>query len=281
LAITTERHDTQAAHLQDDCPMIHYDHVTRAYGTKVAVDRLELFVDRGELVAFLGPNGAGKTTSVKMAVGLLRPTSGRVLLCDVDVAQDPRRAVATVGYVPDQPYLYDRLTGREFLEFVADLRGMPHEDCQRAIVHQAEVFGLSDFLDDLAESYSHGMKQRVVFAAAVLHDPAVLIVDEPMVGLDPKSMRLVKDLLRARADAGTTVFMSTHTLAVVEEIADRIGVLNGGQLLFLGTINELQQRLADRDATLEELYLRLTGENGNKGSAQIDLSDLVGAPHDS
>ena len=261
--------------------MIHYDHVTRTYGTKVAVDRLDLFVDRGELVAFLGPNGAGKTTSVKMAVGLLRPTSGRVLLCDVDVAHDPRRAVAAVGYVPDQPYLYDRLTGREFLGFVADLRGMPRADRQRAIAHQAEVFGLSEFLDDLAESYSHGMKQRVVFAAAVLHDPAVLIVDEPMVGLDPKSMRLVKDLLRARADAGTTVFMSTHTLAVVEEIADRIGVLNGGQLLFLGTINELQQRLADRDATLEELYLRLTGENGDKGSAQIDLSDLVEAPHDS
>lgn len=238
--------------------MIRFNRVTRAYGTKVAVRGLDLHIPRGEVFAFLGPNGAGKTTSIKMMVGLLQPTEGIVEIAGYDVVKQPRLAKSRIGYVPDQPELYDKLSGREFLQFVADLHGMPAEEASRAIEVQSKIFEISRFYDNLTEDYSHGMKQRVAFAAALIHNPDVVILDEPMVGLDPKSMRLVKDLLRRRAEEGTTVFMSTHTLAIAEEIADRIGVINEGELLFLGTFAELQTRLANQQGNLEELYLALT-----------------------
>lgn len=245
--------------------MISFDHVTRKYGQKLAVDDLSLTVPPGELFAFLGPNGAGKTTSIKMLVGLLRPGSGRVSVCGHDLVADTRLATRFIGYVPDQTFLYDKLSGREFLEFVAEMRGMGRAQTLDAVTRESEQFGLSAFLDDLAETYSHGMRQRLVFASALLHDPAVLVVDEPMVGLDPRSVRLVKDLLRAKASAGTTVFMSTHTLAMAEEIAHRIGVIDHGCLRFLGRQEELQKELALADSSLEQLFLRLTTERDGSG----------------
>lgn len=237
--------------------MIELIQATRCYGRKVAVDRLDLHIPQGQLFAFLGPNGAGKTTTIKMMVGLLQPTSGNVRICDYDVKTHTREVNLRTGYVPDEPYLYDKLTGREFLHFVGDLYGLSAEQASQGIREQIATFDLGEFVDHLTESYSHGMKQRLVFASALMHHPSVLIVDEPMVGLDPRSMRLVKDLLRAEARAGTTVFMSTHTLAVAEEIADRIGVFMHGKLRFLGTVDELRRQLAS-GASLEKLFLALT-----------------------
>ncbi len=240
--------------------MMRINSVSRAYGERIAVRDLTLDVENGEVFAFLGPNGAGKTTTIKMLVGLLWPTSGSISICGYDVVQQAQAAKRQVGYVPDQPELYDKLSGREFLQFVCDMHGMPKSVAATAIDLQAHQFGLVEFWDQLTEDYSHGMKQRVVFAAALVHDPAVIILDEPMVGLDPKSMREVKDLLRRRASAGGTVFMSTHTLAVAEEIADRIAVIHQGTLLFLGTVDELKGRLSQADSTLEELFLTLTSQ---------------------
>ena len=239
--------------------MIELEGVSRAYGTKVAVDDLTVTVPRGSLFAFLGPNGAGKTTTIKMMTGLLRPGTGRIRLCGHDVVDAPREAHKLLGYVPDEPYLYDKLTGREFLQFIVDMYGIDARLGQQRIDRAIEEFELAEFVDQLSESYSHGMKQRLVFASALLHNPEVLIIDEPMVGLDPKSARVVKDLLRARTADGATVFMSTHTLAVAEEIADRIGVIDRSQLKFLGTVGELEQLLERPDRSLEQLFLELTG----------------------
>ena len=248
--------------------MIEIDKVTRCYGSKTAVSELDLQIPSGELFAFLGPNGAGKTTTIKMMVGLLQPTKGTVRVAGYNVSSEAREANLRTGYVPDEPYLYDKLTGREFLYFIADLYGLPRNVAEAGIAQQIEDFGLGPFVDHLAESYSHGMKQRLVFASALLHDPEVLVVDEPMVGLDPRSMRLVKDLLRNRVESGATIFMSTHTLAVAEEIADRIGVITNGQLRFLGTVEELRQQLASND-TLEQLFLALTEEEPKAYASQV------------
>ncbi|MHC4180657.1 MAG: ABC transporter ATP-binding protein [Planctomycetota bacterium] len=242
--------------------MIEFDDTTRSFGRKVAVDRLTLAVKPGELFAFLGPNGAGKTTTVKMLVGLLRPDSGKVRVCGHDLTRHTRQATRLLGYVPDEPFLYDKLSGGEFLEFSAEMRGLERSVMQTRIARESENFDLSDFLDELIETYSHGMRQRLVFASALLHDPAVLVLDEPMVGLDPRTARVVKDLLRLWAAGGATVFMSTHSLAVAEEIADRIGIVARGRLHFLGTVAELRARLSSRHASLESLFLELT-EGGN------------------
>jgi len=248
--------------------MIEFDNITRTYGNKVAVDGLALTVHPGELFALLGPNGAGKTTTVKMLVGLLRPTAGAVRVCGADLASQTREACGFVGYVPDEPFLYEKLTGREFLQFAAEMRGLDRATVEQRIERETRQFDLSGFLDGLIETYSHGMRQRVVFASALLHDPAVLVIDEPMVGLDPRSVRIVKDLLRVRAAAGTTVFMSTHTLAVAEEIADRIGIVDHGRLHFLGSVAELREKRASKQASLERLFLDLIdGNNGRPADA--------------
>jgi ABC-2 type transport system ATP-binding protein len=239
--------------------MIEFDHVTRTYGAKTAVSDLSLAIPRGELFALLGPNGAGKTTSIKMLVGLLHPTRGAIRICGHDVVSEPRAAHLHLGYVPDEPSLYDKLTGREFLQFIADMFGMPRHLARDKIDREVECFELAEFLDDLAESYSLGMKQRLVFAASLLHDPDVLVLDEPMVGLDPRSVRIVKDLLASRTSEGMTVFMSTHTLAMAEEMADRVGIMVRGQLRFLGTVMELREQVALEATSLEQLYLELTG----------------------
>lgn len=239
--------------------MIEFDGVSRSYGDTLAVRHLDLKIRSGELFAMLGHNGAGKTTTIKMLVGLLRPESGEVLVDGRNVVTQVRDATRRIGYVPDEPYLYEKLSGREFLLFVAQMHGLERDDANTAIEREIERFGLGRFADELSESYSHGMKQRTVFAAAMLHEPPVLVVDEPLVGLDPHSIRLVKDLLRERADAGTSIFMSTHTLAAAEEVADRIGVMQKGELIFLGTVEELRERHHAEGESLETMYLSIVG----------------------
>jgi ABC-2 type transport system ATP-binding protein len=245
--------------------MIEFDHVTRTYGSKVAVSDLTLAIPRGELFALLGPNGAGKTTTIRMLVGLLQASRGAVRVCNHDVVREPQQAHLHLGYVPDEPCLYDKLTGREFLWFIADMFGMPRHIATARINREIANFELAEFADDLAESYSLGMKQRLVFAASLLHDPDVLVLDEPMVGLDPRSVRIVKDLLRARTREGMTVFMSTHTLTMAEEMADRVGIMVRGQLRFLGTIMELREQMAIEAMSLEQLYLELTAGRAGDG----------------
>lgn len=238
--------------------MIEFENVTRTYGRKVAVAGLNLTVPPGELFAFLGPNGAGKTTSIKMLVGLLRPSSGCVRLGGYDLATDSRRACRLLGYVPDVPFLYDKLTGREFLHFIAGMHGLDERAAVERVRREMAHFELEEFIDELAETYSHGMKQRLVFAASMLHDPTVLVIDEPLVGLDPRSSRLVKNLLREKANRGAAVFMSTHLLDVAEEIADRIGIVDRGRLLCVGTLDELRQSLSQQHTSLEQLFLEVT-----------------------
>ncbi len=238
--------------------MIEIENLSRSYGDRAAVTNLSLTVREGEVLTFLGPNGAGKTTTIKTIVGLLLPSSGHVRVCGVDVVEKPREASRHIGYVPDQPYLYEKLSGREFLQFTAEMYGLSQEEAARNIEESIDAFELSAFVDRLAECYSHGMKQRIIFAAAMVHRPRVLVVDEPMVGLDPRSMRFVKTRLRDRAAAGTSVFLSTHTLSVAEEIADRIGIIDQGDLKFLGSMDELAERMDLRDSSLEKLFLTLT-----------------------
>ena len=239
--------------------MIDLDHVTKAYGTKIAVRDLTLRIEPGELFAFLGPNGAGKTTTIKLLCGLLFPTSGTVRVGGFDIQRDGDRARQLISYVPDQPYLYEKLTGREFIQFIADMYGMPPDRAQRRMDEVISLFDMQEFVDDLTESYSHGMRQRTVFAAALLHGPSVLIVDEPTVGLDPKSVRLLKDLLRHEADKGTTVFLSSHSLDVVQQLADRIGIVEHGRLISCGTL-EMLRKQASLDGSLEDVFLKLTEE---------------------
>jgi ABC-2 type transport system ATP-binding protein len=244
--------------------MIELEHVTKKYGAKVAVDDLSLSVGRGELFAFLGPNGAGKTTTIKLMCGLLFPTAGTIRIGGFELQTDGRQARQLISYVPDQPFLYEKLTGREVLQFVADMYGMKPAHARQRASEVIDLFGLTDFVDDLTEQYSHGMRQRTVFASALLHEPQVLIVDEPTVGLDPRSVRLLKDLLRSEARRGVTVFLSTHSLDVAQELADRIGVVMCGQLIGCGTLEALRKQAA-MDGSLEEVFLKLTepSENAN------------------
>jgi ABC-2 type transport system ATP-binding protein len=239
--------------------MIELENVTKKYGTKTAVERLSLRVEAGELFAFLGPNGAGKTTTIKLMCGLLFPTEGKIRMGGFDLQTEGDRARALISYVPDQPYLYEKLTGREFLQFTADMYGLAPAYGRRRIDEMVELFSLYGFVDELTERYSHGMRQRTVFAAALLHDPRVLIVDEPTVGLDPRSIRLLKDLLRREANRGATVFLSTHSLDVAQELADRIGIVEQGRLISNGTLAALRKQAA-LDGSLEEVFLHLTEE---------------------
>ena len=240
--------------------MIRIEALTRVFGDKTAVEDLTLTVEGGECFAFLGPNGAGKTTTIKVLAGLLRPTSGSVRICGFDTTREPMQAKAALAYVPDEPYLYEKLSGREFLYFVADMYDIPRAEADRRVERYTEIFRLGDYLDDLCEGYSHGMKQRVVLSSALLHEPRVLVVDEPMVGLDPRGARLVKDIFREEADAGACVFMSTHTLSVAEEVADRIGIIHRGRLIALGSVGELRDAYGG-EGGLESVFLKLTRES--------------------
>jgi ABC-2 type transport system ATP-binding protein len=248
--------------------MIELRGVTKLYGAKRAVDHLDLEVRAGELFAFLGPNGAGKTTTIKMVCGLLSPSRGVVRVGGHPA--DRQAARQLIAYVPDQPYLYEKLTGREFLKFVVEMYGLDPRRAASHIDELVDVFEMGDYIDDLCENYSHGMKQRVVFASALVHDPRVLIVDEPLVGLDPRSARIVKDLFVAQARAGVAVLMSTHLLSIAEELADTIGILDRGRMLARGTLTEIRHE-AQMHGPLEDLFLKLTG--GDK--PRLSRSTLV------
>lgn len=237
--------------------MIQLEHLTKRFGAFTAVNDLNLNIAEGEIFGFLGPNGAGKTTTIRMMMGLLRPTIGRVVLGGHDLAVDPLSAKAISAFVPDRPYIYEKLTGREFLKFVGGLYQVPPAQCRERTEESLTFFSLTDWGDELVESYSHGMKQRLVVASALLHDPKILVVDEPMVGMDPIGARLFKALLRSLTLKGKTIFMSTHSLEVAEELCDRIGIILGGKLIALGTLDELQ-RQAGSESRLEDIFLKLT-----------------------
>lgn len=245
--------------------MIELFQLSKKFGNFYAVKELSLQVHPGEIFGFLGPNGAGKTTTIRMMGGLMKPTSGRILLGGKDVSREPEKAKAILGYIPDRPYLYEKLTGEEFLEFIAGLHRLNSEEgWQRRSAELLEFFDLYRWRQELIESYSHGMRQRLVITAALLHRPQVLIVDEPIVGLDPKGARLVQSLFQDLVKGGMTIFLSTHILAIAEEMCQRIGILNGGQMIALGTMEELREQAKIADKRLEPLFLKLTEEEGKK-----------------
>jgi ABC-2 type transport system ATP-binding protein len=240
--------------------MIELKDLTKKYGEFPAVNDLSLSVKKGEVFGFIGPNGAGKTTTIKMMGGILEPSNGTVTIAGINMQKEPEKAKSKIGFIPDRPYLYEKLTGMEFLRFTADLYGVFEETFQAKASKILQMFSLADWSDELIESYSHGMKQRLIMSAALLHDPEVLIVDEPMVGLDPAAIIMVKDLFRKLAGQGVTIFMSTHTLKVAEDTCDRIGVIHKGSLIAMGTATELQREANVSEADLERVFLNLTSE---------------------
>ena len=255
----------------DSPPMLRLESVRKRYGSFTAVDGLDLEVRAGEIFGFLGPNGAGKTTTIRMVAGILQPTEGRILVGGDDLHQAPERAKQRVGYIPDRPYLYEKLSGGEFLRFVSGLWGREGEDVEAQADRLLDLFSLTQWKDELVESYSHGMRQKLLISSAFLHHPSLVVVDEPMVGLDPRSARILKDLLRAFADEGGTVFLSTHTLEVAEALCDRIAILQGGNVIAQGTMDELRAQASDGGDHLEDIFLKVTG-----GDA---VADVVAALH--
>lgn len=239
--------------------MIRLVDLTKRYGRLKAVDCINLEIKPGEIFGFLGPNGAGKTTTIKMIAGLLKPTCGTVIIDGKDILTNPIEAKRVIGFIPDRPFLYEKLTGREFLRFIADIYGTNKNRCESRISELLEIFELTGWGDELIESYSHGMKQRLVMSAALIHDPKAIVVDEPMVGLDPKGARLVKEIFRTISSRGAAIFMSTHTMEIAEEMCDRIAIIQGGKVIALGTIGELRDRVTNaKDQRLESVFLALT-----------------------
>jgi ABC-2 type transport system ATP-binding protein len=233
--------------------------VTKKYGSFVAVKGLDLSVQPGEVFGFLGPNGAGKTTTIRMVAGILEPTAGSIRIGGDSLHDAPGAAKRRIGYIPDRPFLYEKLSGAEFLRFVAALWGKDGSDVEERIDRFLELFSLTPWKDELLESYSHGMRQKLLISSALLHDPELIVVDEPMVGLDPRSARLLKDLLRSFVARGGTVFLSTHTLEVAEVVCDRIGIIADGELIALGSMEELRAQADAGGAHLEEIFLKVTG----------------------
>ncbi|MEK7234565.1 MAG: ABC transporter ATP-binding protein [Elusimicrobiota bacterium] len=239
--------------------MIRLEGLGKRFGSYAAVSDLNLEVRPGEIVGFLGPNGAGKTTTVKMMTGLLKPTAGRVLIGGRDMASDPIAAKRLMGLVPDEPFVYPKLTGAEYLRFVGELYGVPLCDMSKRVPDLLEMFELTPWGGELLESYSHGMRQKLVLAGILLHDPKVLVLDEPMVGLDPKSGRLVRDIFTRLAQRGTAIFMCTHVLEIAEKLCHRIGIMIGGRMIACGTLKELRARSDTSGQDLESIFLSLTG----------------------
>ena len=237
--------------------MIKLIDLTKNYGKLTAVNHINLDVAQGEIFGFLGPNGAGKTTTIKMMAGLLQPTGGSILLGGHDVQKEPLKAKFITGFIPDRPFLYEKLTAAEFMHFVSKLYGM--EDPKDRISELLQLFGLPEWADELVENFSHGMKQRLVMAAALLHEPTVLVVDEPMVGLDPRGARLVKDIFKDLASKGVTIFMSTHTLEIVEQMCTRVAIINKGDIIAEGSVEDLGRMASMPESHLEPIFLRLTG----------------------
>jgi ABC-2 type transport system ATP-binding protein len=250
-------------------PLIETKNLVKRFGDKVAVNDISFDVHGGEVFGFLGPNGAGKTTTIKMIVGLLQPTSGMVKVGGYDVQRESMQAKASSGYVPDTPNLYMKLSARELLRFVGDLYEMKRGKVEERIDELLRLFDLADVRDDLIDSYSHGMKQKAALAAALIHDPKVLVLDEPTVGLDPKSARLIKDILRQLADRGAAVFLSTHILEIAERMCDRIGIIDHGNLVAQGTMDELRS-MGKGGGSLEDIFLSLTG-----GAEEAEIAEVL------
>lgn len=248
--------------------MIIADGLTKKYGSLTACDQVSLHVHAGELFGFLGPNGAGKTTTIKMLTGLLTPTSGSAIIAGINVQEQPVMAKGQMAFVPDSPNIYDKLTAREFLQFAAQLRKIEQAEATRRIEEYLDLFELSDRADELCGGFSHGMKQKVCLSAALLGQPKVLFLDEPTVGLDPKSARLIKDILRDFTNTGGTVFMSTHILEIAEQMCDRVGIIQAGKLIVLGSIDELREGAqhveTGKPISLEDLFLELTSNNNEE-----------------
>ena len=250
--------------------MLELRGVKKSYGSFAAVKGLDLDVHHGEIFGFLGPNGAGKTTTIRMVAGVLRPSAGQILVGGDDLEKNPESAKARVGYIPDRPFLYEKLSGGEFLRFVAGLWGREGDAVDSRADRLLELFQLTEWKDELIESYSHGMRQKILISSALIHQPELIVVDEPMVGLDPRSARLLKDLFRTFADNGGTVFLSTHTMEVAEALCDRIAIINEGEIISLGTMDELRSQAEAGGAHLEEIFPKLTG-----GEAMVDVNESL------
>lgn len=251
-------------------PLIETLNLVKRYGDKVAVNNVNFAVYSGEVFGFLGPNGAGKTTTIKMIVGLLQPTSGAVKVAGYDVQAQPLQAKSVSGYVPDTPNLYAKLSGRELLRFVGDLYNLDRAQAAHRIDELLHMFDLTAAADDTVDSYSHGMQQKASLAAALMHDPKVLVLDEPTVGLDPKSARLIKDILRQMAERGAAVMLSTHILEIAERMCDRIGIINKGELIAVGTMDELRTLDKTGQTSLEDIFLGLTG-----GAEETEIAEIL------
>jgi ABC-2 type transport system ATP-binding protein len=251
--------------------MIRLIGLTKKYGRFTAVDGINLTVPEGELFGFLGPNGAGKTTTLRMIAGILKPTAGTVEIGNDDIQARPLQAKMRLGFIPDRPYVYEKLTGAEFLRFVAALYGQSGSEIEHRADELLELFELTPWKHELVESYSHGMRQKLIISSALVHRPAVIVVDEPMVGLDPRSAKLLKDLFRQFVDRGGTVLMSTHTLEVAETMCDRIAIIQKGTIAAYGTMEELREQTSSADMSLEDLFLKITG-----GTSETDIGAVLG-----
>lgn len=250
--------------------MIEIRSLTKKYGEFTAVDDLTLDVRPGEIVGFLGPNGAGKTTTIRILVGLSVPTAGQVRVGGFSLATDANQAKAITGYIPDRPYLYEKLTGREYLQFVTDLYRKDRAASERRAAELLALLGLGDWVDSRIENFSHGMKQKLVIIGALAYEPQVLIIDEPMVGLDALAQRQVRKLLRAEADAGRTILLTTHTMSIAEAVCDRIAILHRGKVVASGTTDELKRAAGQPGSPLEDVFLALTFDDVNADGSRID-----------
>jgi ABC-2 type transport system ATP-binding protein len=239
--------------------MIITENLTKRFDKLIAVDNLALHIDSGELFGFLGPNGAGKTTTINMLTGLLHPTSGTATICGFDIRTQPLQAKAVTGLLPDTPHLYETLTGRQFTRFIADLYEIEPRRSEKRMNELFELFDLRESADDLIRGYSHGMKKKLLLASVIVQEPKVMFLDEPTSGLDPKSARIAKEILRGLCDMGCTVFMTTHILEIAERMCNRVGIINKGKLIAVGTIEELRQSNGVNDLSLEDIFLKLTG----------------------
>jgi len=240
--------------------MIKLVKLTKKFHNITAVDDINLEVKSGSIMGFLGPNGAGKTTTIKLIAGVLKPSSGTIILDNIDLLKYPTKAKAILGYIPDRPFIYEKLTGYEFLQFIASLYGIDPFEIKTRILELLNRFDLLDFKDELIETYSHGMKQRLVMCSALVHDPKILIIDEPIVGLDPRGIKMVKELFKNYASKGKTIFVSTHSLDIAEAISDEIAIIDKGKIIAIGTIKELEER-AGAEGKLEDVFFKLTSNH--------------------
>lgn len=238
--------------------MIEVKNITKSYGSKKAVDDISFQVKAGEIFGFIGPNGAGKTTTIKMIVGMLEPDKGDIKLNGIDVINNSLEAKKHLSYVPDNPSVYEKMTGYQYLNFLADVYYLDKETRKEKIKYYSEAFEMTDNLGDYISSYSHGMQQKICLIGALIHEPEVFILDEPMVGLDPKSSFRLKELMKERCKAGKSVFFSTHVMEVAEKLCDRIAIINKGKIITIGTLDQIKKQVADDEGSLEEIFLELT-----------------------